>query len=181
MDSIIGALSNAIRGAQWRTWLRLDDDQYAYISSDFLNALIFALTVWWHTEFVLALLSFGAMLLGAKPGWGSYISATLGSNKIDPENKYIDKLIARMSHRPVLWGMAGLGFRGLFWGACLAVPFLMFGYYSNGWLFVIAGACMPLAYWLAGKWIETRQGARSTNMAWGLGEIFFGAILWSPL
>jgi len=40
---------------------------------------------------------------------------------------------------------------------------------------------MPLAYWLAIGWATRRAGGEWQSAGWALGELFFGAILWSAL
>lgn len=181
MFEAIGAISNAIRGGQWYAWLDVDEKK-SWIGSDPINELIFAVAAYIATGSIwLALASGVAMAAGARPGWGDYIGALYGY-RIENlrENKYIDPILRPLMKSPFWWGVAGLFLRGLWWGLCLAAPFLLAGY-SAAWLFLPAGASMPLLYHLSAKWMQARGVADWTGPAWGLGEIFMGAVLWSPL
>jgi hypothetical protein len=164
----IGAFSNAVRGGQWRAWAGFQDDEMKWLNSDLLNALIYTILVLaLTTNLHLAAASFFFMLLGAAPGWGQMIGAILQGE----------------GAKPFWWGFGMLALRGLFWGICLALPFLAFGYYNIAVHFMVAGSLMPVAYTAAARWAYYRLlGAGEwRGVAWGLGEIFFGAVLWSPL
>lgn len=176
--SLIGAISNAIRGGQDSIWLRRKTD----IRGGAINALVFAVVVLVATrnDIFLALWAFPAMWIGAKPGWGDYIGA-LGGWRAEnlKENPVIDFVIQPLKRWPTIWGATGLLLRGLFWGLCLATPFYLYGYRDLAKQFLIASSFMPSAYWCGIKWMKTR--VNRADDGWGLGEIFFGAILWSPL
>lgn len=180
---IIGAISNALRGGQWRIWFGLKD-RYGWVNSDAINAAIFMATVYWLTgNLYLSLASFPAMWLGASIGWGDYIGA-LGGWRKDAlqEWKPIDLLITPLKRWPRVWGFAGLSLRGQLWGTIIAIPFFYFGYHATAFKFIYLGSTMGICYLAAIEWMRTRiptgewQGA-----GWGIGEIFFGGILWSAL
>lgn len=178
---VAGGLFNAIRGGQWRVWFNIHDEKMKFVRSDVVNAAAFALTVWAVTgSFWLAFFSFFFMWLGAAPGWGDYVGA-LGGWRVSElkENALIDPLIKSLTGLPKFWGAAGLTIRGLFWGICLAVPFWLAGEYVVAQEFVLKGALMAPAYWLAIEWMRTR--VNMPDEGWGLGEIFYGIILWSGL
>lgn len=182
MIELLGGLSNAIRGGQWKEWLGLPEDSvWGKIPSDAINAAIFAAAVLWiHGNPVLAAASYGAMWLGAAKGWGDYIGA-LGGWRISDlkEVRWIDAIIKPLIAKPKLWGWAGLSLRGAYWGACLAAPF---AYYGLPWAqFILLGATMPLCYWLAIQWAWHRARGNWQSAGWGLGEIFFGFALWNAL
>lgn len=182
-----GAISNAIRGGQWRGWFGYTDDQHRWLKSDGLNALIYSLAVLlcgfgWEV----ALTSFALMWLGAAPGWGDYIGALIGLRKDNlKENRFLDPLIAFLKPYPYWWGFAGLFLRGLFWGFCLAVPMAFAGHWGVAFALLVSGATMPLAYQAAKFWLFNRIKSMNDpdkyGGAWGLGEVFYGAVLWSPL
>jgi hypothetical protein len=178
---IIGAFSNAIRGGQWRAWFGIDDSRLRWASSDAINAGLWCATVYIATSHAaLALVSAPMMWIGAKPGWGDYIGAIGGWRENNlKEIRTIDWIISPLKSRPELWGWAGLSIRGLFWGACLAAPFAYFGLQWQQ--FLLVGASMPLWYWLAIKWLKYRAPDSWQGTGWALGEIFFGAVLWSCL
>jgi hypothetical protein len=176
-----GAISNAIRGGQWYAWLNVDEKR-AWVGSDTINEVLFGIAVFVATGSLwLALASMLAMAAGARKGWGDYIGALFGYRTENlQENKYIDRVIRPLMKYPFWWGAVGLSLRGLWWGVCLAVPFIVAGY-SAAWWFLPAGASMPVLYRLSAKWMQARGVADWTGPAWGLGEIFMGAVLWSPL
>lgn len=180
---LIGAFSNGVRGGQWKAWFGLPAEYRLFANdSDILNAATYAIaTLALTASWLMAIAGFVVMWLGAAPGWGDYIGNLLGNE--DPElkeNKVIDPLIKWLKPWPKIWGAAGLLLRGAFWGVCLSAPWWYIGDSLRATQFIIAGSMMPLMYFLAGKWIETRIG-KNIGAAWGLGEIFFGAVLWSPL
>lgn len=173
---IIGALSNALRGAQWKAFV---PDKYHWINSDLINSIIYMYTVYYLTgnEYVSAA-SFMAMWLGASTGWGDYIGALGGWRKEDlQEWKPIDLLIAPLKRFPRWWGFAGLTLRGALWGLILAIPF---GF--SGLPFIYMGATMGLCYFAAIEYAKSRiPEGNWTGMGWGLSEILFGGVLWSAL
>ncbi len=181
---LIGAISNAIRGGQWRGWLGVTG-KYEWFPSDTINALIYGIVVYYVTSNpLIAAVSMPLMWLGALPGWGDYIGA-LGGWRIDnlKEIKLIDILISPLKKRPKWWGFAGLTIRGLYWGFILSLPFFWFDI-STAISFILCGSSMGIAYWAALNWMKYRIGKVSdewTQAGWGLGEIFYGAILWSAL
>ena len=188
MLPIIAGLSNAIRGGQWRTWLKVPEESKWNWSNDCdsYNALIFAASVLYVTgNSWLALACIPAMFLGATPGWGDYIGALFGIRHENlVENKFLDPLIKKLKDSPRAWGFAGLTLRGLWWGFCLAVPFYCFGYHTAACNFLFTGAYMGLVYLAAGFWVKTRLNTNdelAAGPAWGLGEVFWGVVLWSPL
>jgi len=181
MYFIIGGISNAIRGGQWREWFGIDESHLRWVSSDAINAILWGIAVYVATgHHYLALVSVLMMWLGAAPGWGDYLGAIGGWRKDDlKENKYIDWVIRKLPGKPHRWGQVGLALRGLFWGACLAAPFAYYGFDWAG--FLLAGASMPLWYWLAFKWAKHRAPGSWQSCGWALGEIFAGSVLWSCL
>jgi len=182
MLSIIAGVSNASRGGQWRHWLGLPDTELRWLSSDAINTTVYGLVVLYLTSNIwLAMASAVAMYLGAKDGWGDYIGA-LFRTRIDnlQEIKSIDPYIRCLRKYPEAWGFTGLALRGFLWGTLLAIPFAVFGYQAIAANFVLIGAYMPWAYLAAYHWIRTRTSA-DVGSAWGLGEVFWGIMLWSPL
>lgn len=165
-----GAFFNAVRGGQ-----------FGVAKPDIVNAIAFAVTIFVMSgNWLLSVCSMAAMWLGAAPGWGDYIGALGGWRKDSlKENKFIDKLIKKLVTWPFWWGFAGLTVRGLWWGLCLATPFWFMGYNAVGWSFIYCGASMALVYWAAIAWMK--KVGHPAGDGWGLGEIFFGAILWSAL
>jgi hypothetical protein len=182
MEFFIGAASNAIRGGQWREWFGIDESRLRWVNSDALNALIFGITVYLSSGHAyLALAAAPMMWLGAAPGWGDYIGALGGWRKTDlEEHKIIDWIIRKLPGKPNRWGQAGLAVRGMFWGACISLPFFFFNHHA-ALGFILAGASMPVCYWLAIKWSKHRAPGSWQSCGWGLGEIFFGAALWSAI
>lgn len=177
--AIAGGFFNAVRGGQWRVWLNsIEDDD---LSADPINAAAFGITTGLVTgNWFLALIAAAFMWLGAAGGWGDYIGA-LGGWRVNDlkENKFIDPLIKRFLQWPKWWGAAGLTLRGLFWGICLALPFWLFGFGGIALAFIQNSLLMAPAYWLAIAWMGTR--VHLPEQGWGLGEIFYGVILWSAL
>lgn len=182
MIELIGGISNAVRGGQWKEWLSPPEDSvWRKIPSDAINATIYAITVLATTANpILAAMCFAAMWIGAAKGWGDYIGA-LGGWRVDSlkEVRWIDAIIKPLITKPKLWGWAGLSIRGVFWGACLAAPFAYYGLPRVD--FIILGATMPLCYWLAIQWALHRARSNWQSAGWGLGEIFFGIVLWGAL
>lgn len=180
---IIAALSNAIRGGQWRIWLNIPDEKYKWLKSDYINAVIYSLTVFaLFGSPLLALAAIPAMMLGATPGWGDYIGALLGGRLTNlKENKFIDPLIKWVVKYPTVWGALGLTIRGFWWGLCLATPFYFLGHEQVAYNFLNTGPLMGLIYLLAGRWIDNRLKTHSVANGWGLGEVLYGVILWSAL
>ncbi len=188
---IIGAVSNAVRGGQWRKWFGLEAvnketgkfEKYNWISSDGLNAFIYGICVFAATRNVwLALVSAALMWVGAKAGWGDYVGA-LGGWRVDglKENVVIDFFIRPLRKYPKWWGFAGLTIRGAFWGAMLSTAFFYYGYNTIAVSFIARGALMGAAYWAALAWSKNRVNDEQGKCGWGLGEIFFGKILWDAL
>lgn len=183
--SIIGAFSNAVRGGQWHEWFGVPDGGWRWFKSDFLNAAVFAALVAlagfsWHVW----LFSFIMMLMGSAPGWGDYIGALNGYRTQNlKENRWIDPIIKKLNDQPFWWGFAGLTIRGSFWGICLALPMIIAAQYGVALAFVLAGATMGISYRAAYLWCSKKlvTEAYVQSAAWSLGEIFFGAVLWSPL
>lgn len=185
---ILGGLVNAIRGGQWFIWFGMNEaaadvfkKKYFWLKCDYINALIFGGAIYYtSSDWALALLSIGTMLAGATPGFGDYIGA-VGGWRTDnlQENRFIDPLISRLKRWPQIWGWAGLSLRGLWWGVCLAAPFWWFGRNDVALDFLCNGLFMAPAYWAAIEWMDSRVQRRGEG--WGLGEIFYGAILWSAL
>lgn len=174
MIEIIGALSNAIRCGQFKL-----------PAGNWINAGLFGLVVAFKTMNPwLALASTAAMFIGAAPGWGHYIGA-LGSWEHEnlKGNKYIDRLITPLTSQPRLWGAVGLFLRGLFWGLCLAVPFACFGGYETAMWLVAMGSTMPACYGAAIYWAKKfeKYTMAWNAVAWSLGELVYGAILWGAL
>lgn len=191
---IIGAIANAMRGGQWRIWLggewnKHDADgkpiKWRWLQSDFINEAIYGVTIFVLSEnWLLALASVAGMAAGARPGWGDYIGAILKTpdDKLQ-ENKFIDPLIRWLERWPFWWGFAGLAIRGAWWGLCLATPFWLHGHGAVALGFILNGITMPLVYVAASFWMRTRWKDASgwKGAAWGLGEVFYGAVLWSAL
>ena len=181
--ALLGGFANAIRGGQWREWFNVPEGQLRWISSDALNAIMYAIAVYIATgDVYVSLASAPLMWLGATIGWGDYIGALGGWRHDDlKENRFIDTLITHLKFSPQAWGCAGLAIRGIFWGACLSLPFFWLGQIVTAVSFISMGALMPLAYWLAIQWANRRAGDKWQSAGWALGEIFFGIILWSNL
>jgi hypothetical protein len=172
---IIGAASNALRGG--RSPMASKEFNKA------LNALIWgALIAAYSGDLPLAMWSVLAMWVGTRPGWGDYIGALYGY-RIDnlKENRVIDLPIRFLLIKPKMWGAAGLLLRGLVWGAALSIPFFCYGYFSVAIWLIILSLTMPLAYAASAKWAKNAGITDWTGPAWSLGEIFYGAALWSPL
>lgn len=179
--ALIGALSNAIRGAQWKAFVPA---KYHWISSDALNVAIYALTVYYVTgNYQLALLSAPAMWVGAMVGWGDYIGALGGWRKDNLKEWFpIDVLIGKLRRWPRWWGFAGLTLRGIFWAAWLATPFFMLGYSSIGGRLLLTGLFMGAIYGISISYAKSRIPEGDwQGMGWGLGEILWGFTLWSAL
>jgi hypothetical protein len=50
--------------------------------------------------------------------------------------------------------------------------------------FLIASATMGFIYWAAIAWVKNREpnlGNNYGSVGWGLGELLYGAVLWSPM
>lgn len=180
MFEIIGGIANAIRGGQMHSWIGRPIPK-----PDIVNALLYGICVYSSAgEFWLAVMSCFAMFLGAVVGVGDYIGALYGTRKVVlSECWFIDPMIRPLQKWPELWGYAGLTLRGLYWGACLATPFLLYGYEDQASSLLLHGSMMPLAYVAAYFWIKTRIPtlADRAGVSWGLAEVFYGAILWSAL
>lgn len=187
MFEILGALSNAGRGSQWREWFNVKPGKLEWVSSDVANALIFGVTVYITSgHFWLAASSFAAMNIGARPGWGDYIGALGGWRATGlKENRFIDPLISWLKKYPVWWGMAGMTLRGIFWGAMLAFPFwLLVDRADVAMEFLWRGAMMGVVYKFAVQWAKFRAGmedGRYQAVGWALGELLYGAVLWGAL
>lgn len=194
MSGDLGGIANAIRGGQWRDWMKRAGGRWAkleeklgWVSSDALNAFIYFLAFLLSSgDLYLAVAAAALMWIGASTGWGDYIGA-LGGWRSDnlKENKYIDKLIRPLIYRPRWWGFAGLTIRGAWWALLLSVPLFYAGEIGNAFNFIVHGAMMGAAYWAAFAWLAYRfpnlpEEDRQQG-GWGLGEIFFGVVLWSPL
>ena len=100
----------------------------------------------WKHMTALFLYSF-AMVLGAiTDGWGKWVSAVLDGriNDMESEDRQFDEWIQGLEKRPVLWGMAGLTWRGFFWGTMVGAPLL------SPWL-PLAGLSMGLCFYIGSK------------------------------
>ncbi len=188
---IIGAISNPIRGGQWRKWFGVEEVDEAtgkfkklnWVSSDGLNALIYGICILVAVHNVwFALLSAALMWVGAKAGWGDYIGALGGWRFAGlKENIIIDFFIRSLKKYPKWWGFAGLTIRGAFWGLCLSASYWWCHQYDIALEFIARGSLMGVAYWAALAWSKNRINDTQGKCGWGLGEIFFGWILWSAL
>lgn len=174
MIEIIGAISNAIRGGQ----LPIKGGRY-------INAALFGLVVIFVTMNPwLGLACVPAMYLGSKPGFGKYPGAVGGwETKNLTGQIYIDALIAHLVDRPVLWGLAGLLIRGMFWGICVAIPFACFGYYETAVWLIALSATLPLTVGASCHWAKRFEKYTTAwgSIAWSANELIYGAILWSAL
>ena len=175
MIPIIGLVSNGIRGGQ-----------FGLPAGNWINAGIFGVVATFVTGSpFLGLLCVPAMFLGSAPGWKDYIGALGGWEDRDlTGNRYIDKLLSPLLGNPRLWGFAGLFLRGLFWGACLALPFACFGHYGTAGWFLLCGSAMPVCYWAALKWAKNAAAKYTSawdSIGWSAAELLYGAVLWSAL
>ena len=179
---LIGGISNAIRGGQWKDLFNLPPkSRLRKIASDPINAFIFAALVQcMHGDLVLSTMCFAAMWLGAMKGWGDYIGA-LGGWRTHNLKEWgaIDWAISSLKRYPKLWGWVGLSIRGALWGAVVAVPFALHGL---PWVdFIVLGSTMPVWYRLALHWTWHRARSDWQEAGWGLGEIIFGIVFWKGL
>lgn len=177
----LGALMNGVRGGQWKAWLGYPPNEDGAAGSDLMNELVFGLVVMFLSgNPLLGAAAAIAMALGARPGWGDYIGAMIGNPDDElKENKIIDYIIRPLEHNPFWWGFVGLTIRGFWWCSCLAATFFLFGYHETALEFMLRAPFMAATYWLAIKWMKTRVG--QPGHGWGLGELFWGAVLWNSL
>jgi len=137
--ALLGMVSNRIRGAI--AW------------GGAINIILFGIHMGLvHQTAILVPFAMFGMWLGQQPGWGRYIGA-LGGWEDDAleEFKPVDFFIRPLRRRargtqdvitgkfyyenPTflrLWGFAGLGLRGLFWGLCIAISFSLAA--AAGWI-----------------------------------------------
>lgn len=117
-----------------------------------------------------------AMWVGQSPGWGQYIGALSGLDKVGEEQSWIDCLIERLESHPRWWGFAGLSIRGAFWGSCLGLALL-------DWTLPLYGALMPLFYWPCmelSKYLQSKLGRDKVQAeaGWPWAEWVWGAFIW---
>ncbi|CAB5212896.1 hypothetical protein UFOVP191_58 [uncultured Caudovirales phage] len=178
---IIGALSNAIRGGQWKAFV---PEKYHWINSDAINATIYMATVYYLTgSAYLSLASFAAMWLGAMAGWNKYIGFLGGWEQGELSKlAYIDFFISPLKKWPRLWGFFGLSLRGLMWGICLSIPFFIFGYHAVAIKFIYLSATMGICYLLSIEYMLSRIPTGNWQGAgWGISELVYGGVLWHAL
>lgn len=179
MFTLIGAVSNAIRGGQ--LGIKSNHDLYNALITVFCTALSMCNP--------LSPIQGISMWLGAIPGWGAYIGA-LGKEHADisklSEIWIIDCCIHKYCtlETQQQWGFYGLTLRGLYWGLCLAILPACLNYWITSIAFILVGVSMGLAYRTVIQWcnaLTIEGGTISLSRAWALSEWAFGAVLFLPL
>lgn len=190
--AIFGAIFNRVRGG----WI-LSSNGGA------LNALAFGILVGGITGDWLAILAAAlGMFAGQSFGWGRYIGASCGYEKMQlKEVWFIDALIAWLRPEPTgwltrnygdksmwhyqyptlrlrIWGIVGLSLRGLVWTTCLGVSIAYWAPASFWWPVVFSGLSMGLVYPIAREIAVALKTQNPNGDGWELGEFIFGAILW---
>jgi hypothetical protein len=160
-----------VRGGGWKSAIYNNQPPF-YIPGDFVNAVVFGLTVWLMTNSIaFCFVAAAGMLIGSAPKLGAYVMAMKGDHPA----------------RCKAWGLCMMTLRGLVWGLCLSGITLS----PSGWssdtqkvyyasATILTGMTQGIIYLLFIIAFEKKNPTNIINH-WTCSEMLHGALLWSCL